>query len=110
MRYSEAGIQEYNPGSPLPEAATTTLKNDYKFYVTPGTEPRIVFLVRNAMVPHVVETLYSPHGLAGALRLQLPNGPRRTIACVYSKFCQHDKQKVDPFLQTMKPFDILMGD
>ena len=36
--------------------------------------------------------------------------PRRTIACVYSKFSRHDKQELDLFLETMKPHDILMGD
>ena len=100
-RIELCGIQKYNPGFPLPEAATTALNNDYKCYAVPGTEPWIAFLVRNAMVPHVLETLYSPNELAGALRLQLPNGPRRTIACVYSKFSRHDKQEVDLFLQTV---------
>ena len=101
-------IQGYNLGFELPEAPTTTLNNDYKCYAAPGTEPQIAFLVRNAMVPQVLETFYSSKGLAGALRLQLPNGPR-TIACVYSKFSGHDKQEVDLFLQTVKPYDILMG-
>ena len=109
-RIDLCGIHDYNPGFPLPEAATTALNNDHKCYAAPGTEPRIAFLVRNTMVPHVLETLYSPNGLAGALRLQLPNGPRRTIACVYSKFRGHDKQEVDLFLQTLKPYDIIMGD
>ena len=62
------------------------------------------------MVPHVLETIYSPNGLAGVLKLQLPNGPRCTIACVHSKFSRHDKQEVDLFLETMKPYDILMAD
>ena len=57
-----------------------------------------------------LETIYSLNGLAGVLRLQLSSGPRRTIACVYSKFSQHDKQEVDLFLETMKPYDILKGD
>ena len=104
------GIQEYNPGFPLPEAATTALNNEYKCYVAPGTEPRVAFLVRNTVVPHVLETVYSPNGLAGALRLQLPDGPRRTIVCVYSNFSQYDKQEVDLFLQTLKPYDIIIGD
>ena len=68
-RIDLCGIQEYNPGFPLPEAATTALKNDYKCYAAPGTEPRIPFLVRNALVPHGFETLYPPKGLAGALKL-----------------------------------------
>ena len=62
------------------------------------------------MVPHILETLYSPNGLAGAIRIQLPNSPRRTIACVYSKFNQQDKQEVDLFLQSLRPYDIIMGD
>ena len=109
-RIDLCGIQEYDPGFPLPEAATTALKNNYKCYAAPGTEPQIAFLVRNAMVLHVLETLYSPNGLAGVLKLQVPNNPRRTIACVYSKFSRHDKQEVDLFLQTMRPYDILIGD
>ena len=48
--------------------------------------------------------------LAGALGLQLPNGPRRTIACVHTKFSRHDKQEVGLFLQTLRPYDIIMGD
>ena len=103
-------MQEYNLGFPLLEAATIALNNEYKCYTAPGTEPRVAFLVRNRVVPHVLETLYSPNGLAGALIPQLPNGPRRTIACVYSKFSRHDKQEVDLFLQTLKPYDIIMGD
>ena len=63
--------QEYNPGFPLPEAATTALNNDYKCFAAPGTEPRIAFLVRNTIVPHVLETLCSPNALAGALRIQI---------------------------------------
>ena len=61
-RIDLCGIQEYNPGFPLPEAATTALNNDYRCYAAPGTEPGIAFLVRNVMVPHVLETLYSPNG------------------------------------------------
>ena len=53
---------------------------------------------------------YSLNGLAGALRPQLPNSPRRTIACVCSKFSQRNKQEVDLFLQTLKPYEIMMGD
>ena len=109
-RIDLGGIQEYNPGFPLPEAATTALNNEYKCYAAPGTEPRVALLVRNTVVPHALEALYSPNGLAGALRLQLPNGPRRPIACVYSKFNRHDKQEVDLFLQTLKPYDIIIGD
>ena len=98
-RIDRCGIQEYKPGFPLPEAATTVINNEYKCYAARGNEPRVAFLVRNTVVPHVLETLYSPNGIAGALRLQLPNSPRRTIACVYSKFSRHDKQEVDLFLQ-----------
>ena len=36
---SLAGIQEYRPGFPLPEAATTALQNDYKCYASPGKWP-----------------------------------------------------------------------
>ena len=104
------GIQEYNPCFPLPEAATTALNNDYKCYAAPGNESRVAFLIRNTVVPHVLEMLYSPNGLAGALRLQLPNSPRRTIACVYSKLSRQDKQEVDLFLQSLRPYDIIMGD
>ena len=32
------GIQKYDPGFPLPEAATTALQNNYKCYAAPGTE------------------------------------------------------------------------
>ena len=103
-------MQEYNSGCPLSQAATTALNNDYKCYAPPATEPRIAFLIRNAMVPHALEPLYSPNGLMGALRLQLPNGPRRTIACVYSKFSRHDKQEVDLFLQTVKLYANIMRD
>ena len=109
-RIDLCGIQEYNPCVPKPEAATTALNNDYKCYAAPGTEPRIAFVVRNSVVPHILETLYSPNGLAGAIRIQLPNSPRRTIACVYSKFNQQDKQEVDLFLQSLRPYDIIMGD
>ena len=42
--------------------------------------------------------------------LQLPNSPRRTIACAYSKFNRQDKQEVDLFLQSLQPYDIVMGD
>ena len=70
----------------------------------------IAFLIRNTEVPHVLETLYSPNGLAGAIRLQLPNSPRRTIACMYSKFSRQDKPEVDLFLQSLQPYDIIMGD
>ena len=62
------------------------------------------------MVPHALETLHSPNGLAGALTLQLPNDPRRTIACVYSKSSRRDKQEVDLFLQSVKPYYIIIPD
>ena len=94
----------------MPEAATTTLNNNYKCYAAPGNEPRVAFIVRNTVVPHVLETIYSPNGLAGATRLQLPNSPRRTIACVYSKFNRQDKQEVDLFLQSIQPYDVIMRD
>ena len=85
-RIDLCGIQEYNPCFPKPEAATTALNNDYKCYAALGTEPRVAFIVRNTVVPHILETLYSPNGLARGITLQLPNSSRRTIACVYSKF------------------------
>ena len=97
-RINLCGIQEYNACFPKPEATTTALNNIYKCYAAPGTEPRVAFIVRNTVVPHILETLYSPNGLAGAIRLQLPNSPSRTIACVYSKFNRQDKQEVDLFL------------
>ena len=109
-RIDLCGIHEYNPCFPEPEAATTALNNNYKCYAEPGTEPRVAFIVRNTVVPHILETLYSRNGLAGAIRLQLPNSPRRTIACVYSKFNRRDKQSVDLFLQSLRPYDIVMGD
>ena len=74
-RIDLCGIQEYNPCFPKPEAATTALNNDYKCYAAPGTEPRIAFIVRNPVVPHTLETLYSPNGLAGAIRIQFPKPP-----------------------------------
>ena len=109
-RIDLCGIQEYNPCFPKPEAATTALNNDYKCYAASRTEPRVAFIVRNTVVPHILETLYSPNGVAGAVTIQLPNSPRRTIACVYSKFNRQDKQEVDLFLQSLGPYDIVMGD
>ena len=109
-RIDLCGIQEYNPCFPMPEAATTALNNDYKCYAAPGTDPQVAFIVRNTVVPNILQTLYSPNGLAGAIRLQLPNSPRRTMACVYSKFNRQDKQQVDLFLQAVQPYDIIMGD
>ena len=109
-RIDLCGIQEYNPCFPMPEAATTALNNDYKCYAVPGNEPRVAFIVRNTVVPHVLETIYSPNGLARAIRQHLPNSPRRTIACMYSKFNCQDKQEVDLFLQSLQPYDIIMGD
>ena len=109
-RIDLCGIQEYNPCFPKPRAATTALNNDYKCYAAPWTERRVAFIVRNPVVPHILETLYSPNGLAAAIRIQLPNRPRHTIACVYSKFHRQDKQEVDQFLQSPKPYDIIMGD
>ena len=78
-RIDIAGIQGYNPGFPLPEAATTALHTSYKCYAASGTEPRVAFPVCNAVEPYVLETIYSPSWLATALRLQLPNELRRTI-------------------------------
>ena len=109
-RIDLCGIQEYNPCFPMPEATTTALNNDYKCYAAAGNKPRVAFIVRNTVVPHVLETLYSLNGLAGAIRLQLPNSPRRSIACVYSKFDRQDKQEVDLFLQSLQPYDIIMVD
>ena len=108
-RITFSGIQEYYPGFPLPEAATTALNNEYKCHAAHGMEPPIAFLVCNAVVPHVLERIYSPNGLAGVRRLQLPNEPRRTIARVYCKVSRHNKPDVDLFLETLKPCDILMG-
>ena len=68
-RIDLCGIQQYNPSFPMPEAATTALNNNYKCYAVPGTEPRVAFIVRNNVVPHILETLYSPNRLAGAIRL-----------------------------------------
>ena len=107
---SLAGIQEYNPGFPLPEAATTALQNDYKCYASPVNGPRVAFLFRNHIVLHILEVIYSPRGLAAALRFQLPHGPRRTVLCVYSKFTTRDKTEVDDFIQSMEPYDIIMVD
>ena len=104
------GIQEYNLCFPLPEAATTALNSDYKCCAAPGNEPRVAFLIRNTVVPHVLEALYSPNGLAGAIRLQLPNSPCRTIACAYSKFSRQDKKEVDLLLQSLQPYDVILGD
>ena len=109
-RIDLCGIQEYNPCFPLPEAAATALNNDYKCYAAPGNEPRVAFLIRNNVVTHVLETLYSPNRLAGAIRLQLPNSPRRTIGCVYSKFSRQDKHEVDLFLQSLQPYNIIMAE
>ena len=109
-RIDPCGIQEYNPCFPMPEAATTALNNNYKCYAAFGNEPRVAFIVRPTVVPHVLETLYSPNLLAGDIRLQLPNIPRRTRACLYSKLNRKDKQEVDLFLQSLQPYDIIMGD
>ena len=112
-RINLCGIQEYNPCFPMQagrQAATTALNNNYKCYAAPGTEPRVAFIVHNTVVPHILETLYSHNELAGAIRLQLPNSPRRTIACVYSKFNREDQQEVDLFLQSLQPYDMRMGD
>ena len=45
------GIQEYDPRFPLPEAATTALKSNYKCYAASGTRPRVASLAKNTMVP-----------------------------------------------------------
>ena len=42
-RIDLCGIQEYNLGFRLPEAATTPLNNDYKCYTAPGTETKDSF-------------------------------------------------------------------
>ena len=39
-RIDLCGIQEYNPGFPLPEAATSALNNEYKYTIA-GNEPRV---------------------------------------------------------------------
>ena len=97
------GIQEYDPGFPLPEAATTALHNDYKCYAAPGMGPRMAFLAKNTLVSHKLGVIHSPRGLAAALRLRLPNGPQRTIVCVYSKFTPRDKTEVDQFIHSTTP-------
>ena len=51
-----------------------------------------------------------PLGLAAALRIQLPAGPRCTIVCVYSKFTARHKTEVDHSIPSMCPYDIIMGD
>ena len=104
------GIQEYNPGFPLLEAATTARQSDYKCYAAPGTGPRMAFLVRNHTVPNILETIYSLQGLAAALRFQLSHGPRRTIVCVYPKCTPRDKTEVDRFIRCIDPYHIIMGD
>ena len=48
-RIDLCGIQEYHPGFPKPEAATTALNNDYKCYAAPGTEPQIASMVSGLM-------------------------------------------------------------
>ena len=95
---------------PAAGAATTAINNVYKRYAAPRNEPRVAFLIRDTVVSHVLETLYSPNGLAGAIRLQLPNSPQRTIACVYSTFSRQDKKEGDLFAQSLQPYDIIMGD
>ena len=85
------GIQEYDPGFRLPEAATTALHNDYKFYTVPGTGLRVAFVAKTHW-PHTYRRSYTPHGLAAALRFLLPHGARRTIMCVYSNFIPRDKR------------------
>ena len=51
-------------------------------------------VAKNKLVPHILEVIYSPQGLAAALTLQLPHGPRRTIVCVCSIFTPRDKTQV----------------
>ena len=56
-----------------------------------------------------------PKRLAAALRLQLPNEPRRTIVCVYPEFNAMEKLEVDQVIESMCPCsmypeDILRGD
>ena len=106
-RIELCGIQEYNLYFPLPEAATTALNDDYKCYAAPGNEPRVAFIICNTVVPHVIETLYSPKGLSGAIRLQLPNSPRRTMCLL---LIQPSGQEVDLFLQSLQSYDDIMGD
>ena len=52
------GIHEYDPGFPLPEAATTALHSDYKCYAAPSGGPRVAFLAKNTLVPHILEVVY----------------------------------------------------
>ena len=62
------GIQQYDPGFPLPEAATTAPQHNYKCYAAPMTEPRVAFLAKNSLVPQMLEVVYSPQGLVKAAR------------------------------------------
>ena len=126
------GIHDYHLGFALLEAANIALHNDYKCYVAPGhephmaflvcnalvpfilevtgNEPRVAFLVRNALLPFILEVIYSPWGLAAAIWPQFPHIPRKTIVYVYSKFTSHNKLEVDLFIDSMQPYDILVGD
>ena len=104
------GIQECDPGFPRPEAATTALQNNYKCLAAPGGYPRAAFLIKNHLVPHITDTIYSRNGLAAALRIHLPNDKRRTIVNIYPKFNKPDKKEIDDFIRSMSPYDLLMGD
>ena len=81
-RIDICGIQEYDPRFPLPKAATTALHNNYKCKAAPSTGPMVALPAKDTTVPHILEVIASPRGLAAALRLQLPLGLRCTIVCV----------------------------
>ena len=102
------GIQEYDAGFPLPRRqpplSATTISIIRARHGNPGGRPG-----QNTLVPHVLEVVYSPQGLAAALRHQLLHGARHTTVCVYSKFIARAKTEVDPFIHSMTPYGIIMG-
>ena len=54
------GTKVDDTGFPLPEAATIAMHNDCKCFAAPGTGPRVAFLVRSNLVPHILEVIYAP--------------------------------------------------
>ena len=58
-RIDIARIWDYNPGFPLPDAATAALHTSFKCHAAPGTGPRVAFPVRNTVEPYILETIYS---------------------------------------------------
>ena len=57
-----AGQQEYRPGFPLADAATTALWTGYKCYQAPGTGLQVALVIHNKVVPFVLETMYTHRG------------------------------------------------